>query len=145
MEGLDKTLEISSVTNRLISLVMELSEEQQETLIKGLEQKLSKERRGNTRKPFITVVDFASQGREYREFVQDISESGVLIETSGSFLKGQDVTLTFPALKFPLPDPEKHLQISGRIARVFDTGIGVEFREGSFTDQDSFKSILRML
>ncbi len=77
MYDLNKTSEISSVTDRLISLVMELSEEQQETLLEELELKLSKERRRHTRKSFITVVDFASQGRAYREFVQNIGRSGV--------------------------------------------------------------------
>ena len=43
---MDNKLEISPVTDRLISLVMKLSEEQQETLIEELELKLYKERRG---------------------------------------------------------------------------------------------------
>ena len=146
MNSGDKTLEKSSVTNRLISLVMELSEEQQETLIGELELKLSKERRGNTRKSFTTAVDFASQGRNYREFVQDISEGGVFIQTSGSFSEGHEVTLTFSAVTFPLSDPQKQLKISGRIARVSDTGIGVEFSQESLTDQlFTIRSILKML
>ena len=122
MDDLNKTSEISSVTDRLISLVMELSEEQQETLLEELELKLSKERRRHTRKPFITAVDFASQDRAYREFVQDISGNGVYIQTSRPFSVGQDVVLTFP-----FPDSQKHVKITGRIARVADTGIGVQF------------------
>ena len=146
MNSGDKTLEKSSVTNRLISLVMELSEEQQETLIGELELKLSKERRGNTRKSFPTVVDFASQGRTYREFIQDISESGVFIQASGSFSEGNEITLTFSAVTSQLPDPQKHLRISGRIARVSDTGIGVEFDQESLTDQlFTIRSILKMV
>jgi len=130
MEDFNKTSEISSVTDRLISLVMELSEEQQETLLKKLELKLSKERRRHTRKSFITVVDFACQGRACREFVQDISGSGAYIQTSRSFSVGQDVVLTFP-----FPDSQKHVKITGRIARVADTGIGVQFNMRSFRDE----------
>ena len=143
---MDNKLEISPVTDRLISLVMKLSEEQQESLIEELELNLSKEKRRHARKSFITVVDFASQGRAYREFVQDISEGGVFIQASGSFLEGQDVTLTFPAVKFPLPDPQKHLKISGRITRTSDTGIGVAFGQEGLTDQiTTIRSILKML
>jgi Tfp pilus assembly protein PilZ len=131
MEDLDKISEISSVTDRLISLVLELPEEQQEALLAELELKLSKERRRHARKSFVTVVDFASQGRAYREFVNDISESGVYIQTSGSFSVEQDVTMTFS-----FPGYQKHVKISGRIARVEETGIGVEFDSKSIDDEE---------
>ena len=140
MDDFNKTSEISSVTDRLISLVMELSEEQQETLLEELELKLSKERRRHTRKSFITVVDFASQGRAYRELVQDIGESGVYIQTSRSFSVGQDVVLTFP-----FPDSQKHVKITGRIARVADTGIGVQFNMRSFREELPIRSLLKVL
>ncbi len=133
MDDLNKTSEISSVTDRLKSLVMELSEEQQETLLEELELKLPKGRRRHTRKSVTAVVDFASQGRAYREFVQDISGSGVYIETSGPFSVGQDVVLTFS-----FPDSQKHAKITGSIARVADTGIGVQFNMGSFLDEVCF-------
>ena len=140
MDDLNKTSKISSVTERLISLVMELSEEQQETLLEELELKLSKERRRHTRKFFVTVVDFASQGRAYREFVQDISGSGVYIQTSRPLSVGQDVVLTFP-----FPDSSKHVKITGRIIRVDDTGIGVQFNMRSFRDELPIRSLLKML
>jgi Tfp pilus assembly protein PilZ len=140
MDDLNKTSETPSVTDRLISLVMELSEEQQETLLDELELKLSKERRRHTRKPFVTVVDFASQGRAYREFVQDISGSGVFIQTSRPFSVGQDVVLTFA-----FPDSQKHIKITGRIARVADTGIGVQFNMRSPLDELPVRSLLKTL
>jgi Tfp pilus assembly protein PilZ len=140
MDDLNKTSEISSVTDRLISLVMELSEEQQETLLEELELKLSKQKRRQARKPFLAIVDFASQDRAYREFVQDISGSGVYIQTSESFSVGQDVVLTFP-----FPDSQKHVKLTGRIARVADTGIGVQFDMRSSRDESPIKSLLEML
>ena len=129
MEDLDKISKISSVTDRLISLVSELPEEQQKTLLAELELKLPKERRLHPRKSFITVVDFVSQGRAYREFIQNISGSGVYIQTSESFSVGKEVVLTFS-----FRDAQKHVKIAGRIARVADTGIGVEFNMRSFRD-----------
>lgn len=140
MDDLNEIWEISSVTDRLISLVMELSEEQQETLLEELELKLSKERRRHTRKPFMTVVDFASQGRGYREFIQDISVSGVYIQTSRPFSVGQDVVLTFS-----FPDSQKHVKITGHIARVADTGIGVQFDMRRSREEFPIRSLLKML
>ena len=140
MDDLNEIWEISSVADRLISLVMELSEEQQETLLKELELKLSKERGRHTRKPFITVVDFASQGRAYREFIKDISGSGVYIQTSRPFSVGQDVVLTFP-----FPNSQKHVKITARIARVNDKGIGVQFDMKGSRDEFPIRALLKML
>ena len=140
MDDMNKVWEISSVTDRLISLILELSEDQQETLLKELELKLSKERRGHTRKPFVTVVDFASQGRAYREFIKDISGSGVYIQTSRPFSVGQEVVLTFQ-----FPDSQKHVKITGRIARVNDAGIGVQFNIISSRDKLPLSYLLKML
>ena len=140
MDDLKKTTGIPSITDRLISLVMEFSKEQQEALLEELESKLSKERRHNTRKPFMTVVDFASQDRVYREFVQDISGTGVYIQTSGSFSVGQDIVLTFSC-----PDSQKHVKITGRIARVADSGIGVQFNIRNFRGELPISSLLKML
>ncbi len=140
MDDLQKTSERPSVTDRLISLVTELSMEQQETLLEELELRLSKERRYNTRKPFMTIVDFASQDRVYREFVQDISGTGVYIQTSGSFSVGQDIVLTFS-----FPDSQKHVKITGRIARVADSGIGVQFDIRNFREELPITSLLKML
>ena len=140
MDDLVKTSETSSVTDRLISLVMELSEEQQETLLEELELKFLNENRRQTRKSFMTVVDFASQGHCYREFIQDISGSGVYIQTAMPFSDGQEIVMTFP-----FPDSKKHVKVIGRIARIDDTGIGVEFDMLSFHDQFTLNSILKIL
>ncbi|HIJ42141.1 MAG TPA: hypothetical protein HPP90_13860 [Deltaproteobacteria bacterium] len=100
-----------------------------------LELKLPNEKRNHTRKSFITAVDFVCQGRAYSEFAKDISANGLYIQTSGSFSVGQEVALTFP-----FPDTQKHIKITGCIARVTDTGIGVQFDMGRFLDQLSSKS-----
>jgi len=105
-----------------------------------LELKLPNERRDHTRKSFITSVDFVCQGRAYRGFTQDLSVNGLYIQTSGSFSVGQELALTFP-----FPDTQKHIKITGCIARVTDTGIGVQFDMGSFLDQLSSKSTLKIL
>ena len=140
MEDLEQGRKMPSVTDRLISLILELSEDQQRALLAELELKLSKERRRHVRESFVTVVDFASEDRSYREFIQDISEGGVFIQSSGAFSVGQEVLLTFP-----FPDLHKHIKIAGRIVRATDAGIGVQFKMERPLDQLSIKSILKML
>ena len=123
MEELNQGREMPSVTDRLISLILELPEEQKEALLAELELKRTKEKRRHTRKSFVTVVDFASEDRSYREFIQDISEGGVYIQSSGPFSVGQEVLLTFP-----LPDLHKHIKIAGRIVRATDAGSGFSLK-----------------
>ncbi len=122
MEALNRRFEIPSVTDRLISLVLELPEEQQHDLLQELKLKLLKERRRHIRDSILAVVDFVTQGRAYREFAINISKSGVYIQVLGSFSVGQDVSMI---LSFP--GSQEDVKINGRIARVDDTGIGVEF------------------
>jgi Tfp pilus assembly protein PilZ len=137
---MNKTSENHSVKDRVISLVLEFSEDQQKTILTELELRLSKERRCHTRKPFMTVVDFASQGRAYREFIQNLSSGGIYIQTSCSFSAGQDVVLAFS-----FPGDQEYLKINGCISRVANTGIGVQFNMGSSNDKLSLRSLLKML
>jgi Tfp pilus assembly protein PilZ len=84
----------------------------------------------------MTVVDFTSQGRVYREFVNDISESGVYIQASGFFSVGHDVKMIFS-----FPGSQENMKITGHIARVDNTGIGIEFKLSS-VDNEELRSLL---
>jgi Tfp pilus assembly protein PilZ len=137
-EDLNKSAEIDSVSDRLVSLVLKLTEEQQATLLGELEMKLSNERRYHRRRSLVTVVDFATQGRAYREFTKDLGNGGVYIETANSFSVGQEMTLTF---FFPVP--QKHVRIIGRVARADHAGIGIKFNMKSLSGGEiQFKSFI---
>ncbi len=140
-EDLNKLSQISSVTDRLLSLVLQLSEAEKKNLLSELKLKLSDKRRRQARKPFLTVVDFATQGRAYREFIRDLSTGGVYIQTSGAFAVGQEIAMTFS-----FPGGRKQVRIRGHVVRVDDTGIGVEFSMKSDSDdQLRLKSFLEMI
>ena len=138
MNDKNRTSKGPSVTDRLISLVLEMSEEQQKTLLKELEEQLPKEKRRHPRKPVSTFVDFVVEGRGYREFTRDISEAGVFIETSMPFSVGKKVVITFSGSSKPL-------KATGRIARVEGRGIGVEFDTGDMLETLSIRSLLKDL
>jgi hypothetical protein len=136
MNDLSKPLKTPSVAERLTSLIMEMSEEQQETLLKELEERLPKEKRQHLRKPFPTFVDFVAEGRSYREFTRDISDGGVFIETSTPFSVGKQVVMTFA-----FPDSSNHLKVGGRIARVEDAGVGIQFNTDSLLETLTIRSL----
>jgi Tfp pilus assembly protein PilZ len=80
------------------------------------------ERRKHVRKPFFMVVDYATQDRTYKDFIQNISTGGVFIETRMFLGAGQKV-----AMSFPLPNCQKHIKITGEIVRTSLHGVGVKF------------------
>jgi hypothetical protein len=68
------------------------------------------------------VVDYATRGRTYKDFIQNISIGGVFIETRTFLGSGQKV-----AMSFPLPNCKKHVKITGEIVRTSLHGVGVKF------------------
>ena len=114
---------------KLLSLVLaNISEAKIRELLEQLknwhQSKLS-EMREHPRKPsFIPVECSSSGGVCFTDFIQDISNGGVLIQTDGNFFIGQQITLTFS-----IPKAEKDITVSGEVVRVDSEGIGVKFNE----------------
>lgn len=134
------TVKKPTVTERLIALISEMSEGQQKILLDVLESKLKPERRNYGRKAYFTFVDLASQDHAYREFVKNISEGGVYIQTSRSFSVGEEVVVMFSSR-----DSKEHLKVTGHIVRVDGKGIGVEFEIDSPLERLSIRSLLKKL
>ncbi len=118
----NKKPEEPSITARLIELIMKLSEDEQRSLLNELEKTYFLKKRKHHRKPYFSVVDYASQGGAYTDFIQNIRAGGVFIGTSAPFQVGEQLSLGFP-----LPVSHKHILIGGEIAWVSPRGIGVKF------------------
>lgn len=135
------TLEIQSnesrITARLIELIKNMSEDEQRTLLKDLEEKPFEGRRKHVRKPFLMAVDYSTQDHVYKDFIQDVSTGGVFIETHMPFTVGQEVSLTFP-----LPNYQKHIKVTGEVVRSTTQGVGVKFK---MADQDQTAMITSLL
>ena len=130
----------SSVTARLFKLIKKMSEDEQLTLLKELEEGFFKGRRKHERVPFFMAVDYSAEDRFYKDYIQDISAGGVFIQTRMPFRAGQDVSLTFP-----LPDYQKYIKINGEVVRVTPRGIGVKFKMVNQDQEAMIKSLLEWL
>ena len=130
----------SSVTARLLEVIKKMSENEQLTLLKELEERLFKGRRKHERVPLFMVVDYSTGDRFYKDYIQDISAGGAFIETRMPFRAGQDVSLSFP-----LPDYQKYIVINGEVARVTPEGIGVKFKMVNQDQEGMIKSLLEWL
>jgi len=130
----------SSFTARLLGVIKKMSEDEQLTLLKELEERLFKGRRKHERESFFMAVDYSTKDRFYKDYIQDISAGGVFIETRMPFRAGQEVSLTFP-----LPDHQKYIKIMGEVARVTTQGIGVKFKTVDQDQEVMIKSLLQRL
>lgn len=116
---------IPVITSRLVDLILKMSAKERQDLLNELEEKYKKGNREFSRKDYKKEVDFVLNERIFRGFIQNLSSSGMFIETSESFSEGERITLTFE-----LPVPGEHIKVSGKIVRLISgVGFGVKFNK----------------
>ena len=101
------------------------------------QEKQSGKPRKHDRKDFFMIVDYSVNDQYYRDFIQDISESGVFIKTSQSLSVGQKIQMTFMS-----PDYQKPFKIKGEIVRIRTDGVGVKFIIESQVQESALKSFM---
>jgi len=115
-----------AVTVRLIRHILNLSEDQQRTLLKQLEDPsfFSEEfgERDDIRKTYVNEIEFESKGRSCKGISKDISSGGMFIKTDEKFAVGNTVLLNIP-----FTDNRNRLRIPAEVVRAASDGIGVEF------------------
>ena len=135
---------IKLARNKVRDLIFEeinsMSDEETRQLLKELKERQNKEQREYSRKDFLTIIDYTVEGRHYRDFIQDISESGIFIKTSQTFSVGQPILMTFMS-----PDNQKPFRINGEIKHTREDGIGVKFNIKSQVQELVLKSFVHMI
>ena len=87
----------------------------------ALRDRQTREKRKHPRKSCFISVDYVTQDRVYKDFIQNISRGGVFIETRAPFFVGEKVSLTFTP-----PDHRKSIKTIGEVVRTSPQGIGVK-------------------
>jgi len=82
------------------------------------------ELRKHPRKSSFIPAECLSDGVGFTDFIQNIGNGGVFIQTDTDFYIGQQITMTFS-----LPKVEKDITVSGKVVRFDSQGIGVKFDE----------------
>ena len=111
----------------LSSLITSLSEAKRCELLEKLTNWYHSkhlELRGYPRKPLKIPVELSKNGFKFMCFTQNMSNSGVFIQTDFSFHVDQQITMNF----LP-PKIEKDITVSGKVVRFDSRGIGVKFDE----------------
>ncbi len=130
MNTSDKNKNISMITSKLFGLILKMPLEDRRRLLTEVERKQQGQenhiRRKHNRQDYLINIDYSVSDRLYNGFAVNLSASGVFIESPKSILpkfsQGDHVILSFDH-----PNKQAHMKITGEIARVDKTGIGVMF------------------
>ena len=117
----------SSNKDRLLEIINGMTDEEQQDLIKELEDRQSRDMRRYERKSHSMPVEYVAQDHSNKGVIKDISMGGVLLETSeiwGSFSIGEDIVLNIQ-----YPNQEKYIKIRGEVVRIEPQRIGVKFKK----------------
>jgi hypothetical protein len=120
----DQKISLTEVRGRLFELIFEMAEADSRALKEELEKGLQpeqeqKERRKHPRKNSFIHVDCSGNKCAFTDFIQNISDSGLYIETQMPLFPDQELSLTFSP-----PGAENPVKIIGEIVRVESSGIG---------------------
>jgi len=117
----------TSNKDRLIALINDMTDEEQQDLIKELEDRQSRDMRRYERKSQSMPVEYVAQDHTSQGVIKDISVGGVLLETNeigGVFSLGEDIILSIQ-----YPNQEKYIKIRGEVVRIEPQRIGVKFKK----------------
>ena len=110
------------LTDRLIQAVTKLSPQRKKMLEELLNEWERLDYREDSRIPCFLPVDYSTTDRVYQDFINNLSNGGVFIETATALNEGQTISLIFT-----VPTLNKSFKISGTIVRTEQDGIGVKF------------------
>ncbi len=123
---------------KLLSADLANSEtDQASSLIVFYEEAIKKVKRQDERIDLLEIIEYSVDEQYYRDFFQDISESGLFIRTSNSFSIGKEILLFLMS-----SEQERPIKIKGEIVRLLPDGIGVKFKIESQVQSDLINSIV---
>jgi len=133
----DNELSRDEIHALIFKKINQMSDAEIREFYQELKEKQHGKPRKNDRKEFSMIVDYSVNDRYYRDFIQDISESGLFIKTPQTFSAGQKIKMTFMS-----PDYQKPFKIKGEIVRAHEDGAGVKFMLESQVQESALKSFV---
>jgi hypothetical protein len=122
-------ISIAEVRGRLLELIFGMSEVDSRSLLTELQKRVQpkkeqEEKRKHSRRKTFIHVDCSGERCAFTDFIQNISESGLYIETQMPLFVNQELSLSFSP-----QHSEKPIKIMGKIVRIDSKGIGVQLQE----------------
>ena len=92
-------------------------------IVQSSVMKANRDPRRYPRRRYVKSVFFKCHQHHHKGVINNISRSGVFIETKNKFLFGQTIELVIPNLKI-----DKSIRLRGWIVRWSQNGVGVTFK-----------------
>jgi hypothetical protein len=129
MENNKKEISIAEVRGRLLEEIFGMSEAESRSLLTELQKRRHpkeerEEKRKHPRRKTFIHVDCLGKKCAFTDFIQNISDSGLYIETQMPLFVNQELSMSF----FPTAS-ENPIKIIGKIVRIDSKGIGVQLHE----------------
>jgi hypothetical protein len=121
--GRDPISDETRITARLIDLICDMSISQQLELLGQLDRRKYKSGRADHRRDRTILVDYEVNNLLRQDFIRDISNVGVFIETPAPPPVGEKIRLSFS-----LTNAKGPIRVTGRIVRSTEKGFAVAFR-----------------
>jgi len=127
------------VTDRLFDRVRRMTLEEKRQLLETLESgQPGKKERLHMRTLCCANVHFSFRENRYTGSIQDISRSGLFIETEDSFAVGQQITLSLPS-----DDSDAPSTLMGKVVRTDVRGIGIKINPEDYNSFGKFGNTVR--
>lgn len=121
----------------LYQLIIDLPENKRISLLEDLKD-FALGKRATPRKKCTMTTDYAIGDRAYRNFVKDISETGVFVQTSNPLTIGDEIVQSFSLSNKQIP-----FKFTGEIVRSGKDGFGVKFKNLTQYQKDILQSIFK--
>ena len=140
MNASDPKVKEQGIETRLIELIVMMSDEEKQSLVEELEERLHIKKRKYVRKPYFSAVCYSAQDGAHVDFIQNISAGGVFIGTRLHPPVGEKVTLAFP-----LPMSQEHIMLDGEIVWATQQGMGVKFQMIKPEEEERMSNLVDMI
>lgn len=127
MKNNDNKISITEVRGRILELIFNMPEAETRQMLNELEiraQTKTGERREHPRKSVFIPIECKGKRCGFSDFIQNISDSGLFLETQIPLIVGEELSMTFS-----LSSAEDPIKIKGKIVRVNSKGISVQYDE----------------
>ena len=145
MMNSEEELERFLTIGRLVELIYKMPAGRLETLLGQLEKEVPEKNTDETERKHVRVdcfvsVDYTDSERVFKDYIEDISTSGVFIKTRESFSVGEEIVLSMS-----LSRAGSAFKIPATVVRAASDGIGVRFKTTSQVQEAIIESLIESI
>lgn len=141
----EEELERFLTIGRLVELIYKMPASRLKTLLGQLEKEVPEKSTGESERRHVRVdcfvsVDYTDSERVFKDYIEDISTSGVFIKTREAFSVGEEIVLSMSISR-----EGSAFKIPATVVRAAADGIGVRFKITSQVQEAIIESLIESI